>query len=844
MYDLEFDTDSLLARQVALEAEMVGLGAKRMADKMTKAVEKGQESATPYGHQLVSGAVLATAEVLDAFLAQYEKGKAGRGRPHIAVKYLRQVGDMKVAAFITAKHVMNGISRRAPLTTVCTSVARALEDEVAFRSLAEKAPGFWKWLQENHKHSGESHKRLVFRVAAREAEELHWQGWPEKDRVHLGMKCIESLILATNLAQIEVEQANGRTKNYLNPTPATLEWIKNRKESDSIIMPIYLPTIMPPKAWTGPYGGGYYSTVMKPLKFVKTRNRNLLEEMRNRGEQMQPVYDAINALQNTAWRINLAVMDVMLEAWDAGLDLGDLPTSKDLPMPPKPGFLTDDWNSKTAPEDQLKEFKDWKAAKHEVHVKQVAASSKRVATSAMINVALKFVDEPEFYFPYTVDFRGRTYPITKFLDPQGDDRSKSLLEFANGEPIETEEQADWLAIHGANLWGNDKVGLEERVMWAHMKAEQIILCAEDPFTHTLWTEADKPWQFLAWCFEWAQFLSEGYGFVSHLPIAMDGSCNGLQHFSAMLRDPIGGKAVNLLPSEKPQDIYADVAARTVTLLQAIEPGDDYEMAQKWLAWGITRKDTKRSVMIVPYSGTLRACQQYILERIHERIDKEGQENIWGDSKELFKASIFLAKQVWTAIDATVVAARGAMNWLQGVAKVLSKEELPVHWTTPDGFVVHQAYMDFSVVEVRSFVDGAVVPNNTSTQAGQNGVKVKMHLAVEGNRMDVNAQRNGIAPNFVHSLDATAMRMTVVAASKQGVRSFAMIHDSFGTTAAQTPTLARVLREEFVGIYQKHDVLEEFRQEVGRMLTEGELEAIPESGILEIEDVLGSKFFFA
>lgn len=36
---------------------------------------------------------------------------------------------------------------------------------------------------------------------------------------------------------------------------------------------------------------------------------------------------------------------------------------------------------------------------------------------------------------------------------------------------------------------------------------------------------------------------------------MDGSCNGLQHYAALGRDEAGGAAVNLLPSDAPQDVY-------------------------------------------------------------------------------------------------------------------------------------------------------------------------------------------------------------------------------------------------------------------------------------------------
>ena len=43
--------------------------------------------------------------------------------------------------------------------------------------------------------------------------------------------------------------------------------------------------------------------------------------------------------------------------------------------------------------------------------------------------------------------------------------------------------------------------------------------------------------------------------ISHLPISMDGSCNGYQHLSAMGLDPIGGRATNLMGFDDPEDIY-------------------------------------------------------------------------------------------------------------------------------------------------------------------------------------------------------------------------------------------------------------------------------------------------
>ena len=46
-----------------------------------------------------------------------------------------------------------------------------------------------------------------------------------------------------------------------------------------------------------------------------------------------------------------------------------------------------------------------------------------------------------------------------------------------------------------------------------------------------------------------------------LPLcAQDGSCNGLQHYAALARDSACASAVNMLPVERPQDVYSAVAA--------------------------------------------------------------------------------------------------------------------------------------------------------------------------------------------------------------------------------------------------------------------------------------------
>jgi DNA-directed RNA polymerase len=176
--------------------------------------------------------------------------------------------------------------------------------------------------------------------------------------------------------------------------------------------------------------------------------------------------------------------------------------------------------------------------------------------------------EERFYFPCQVDHRGRVYPVPPLMNPQSDHIGRALIEFADGKPL-GKRGAHYLGIHIANCyWKGKKVPFKNRLAWVRENEEEILDFAANPFLeaarsracasprlHRFWTEADQPWMFLAACLEWKRYKEEGPGMISHLPISMDGSCNGYQHLSAMGLDPIGGRATNLTASDEPADIY-------------------------------------------------------------------------------------------------------------------------------------------------------------------------------------------------------------------------------------------------------------------------------------------------
>ena len=69
-----------------------------------------------------------------------------------------------------------------------------------------------------------------------------------------------------------------------------------------------------------------------------------------------------------------------------------------------------------------------------------------------------------------------------------------------------------------------------------------------------------PFQGMATCIEIIAAIDSGdpISYNCALPVHMDGSCNGLQHYAALGRDRVGGKAVNLCNLDDPQDVYIGV----------------------------------------------------------------------------------------------------------------------------------------------------------------------------------------------------------------------------------------------------------------------------------------------
>lgn len=802
--------------QAELEKEM-SLGGKERAQRMmTRNEEGGRAAHNPYAKTVFNRYVLPLSEVIKADM---EEGGAGKRKSHVVL--LRSV-EPETAAYIAIRHVLTAILEdvdEGNFRKISYGIGRAIQSECVLRQYESMDQKSFFLLQQDlqRRHSQNlRHRMTVAGMKMRELgiEPIDW-GYGARDQVgaYLMDKMIEMGLLDVHRG---VKGVNGKPRKIwtVSLSDEVSGLVDNVRDLVEQTMPYFLPCIEKPMDWVDVHDGGFHTTAMRKMAPSAIINGN------TGGGDPTEVLEAINTLQAVKWSINSQVLDVAKEL-SGIIETEEIVNTLDVDRPRRPDFL-DTIKKEEMSDIQKQLFKEWKWDTSEWHTARKLKQQRYARMINVFRVSEQFRDERELYFVYHADFRGRFYPMTTGPNPQGSDLQKAVLHFTEGKPLRDQASIDWFRIHGANKFGVDKEPFEDRIQWVKDNEEMILAVSQDPVENLdLWINSDAPFQFLAWCFEYAEWYRYRRAFVSRLPISMDGSCNGLQNFSAMLRDQVGGKATNLIPADRPQDIYTEVAQKTLEMLRLMEE-DDNHFRSRWISHGIPRSLVKRSVMTLPYGSTRFSCRDFILK---DYMNKEEPKEF--EKREYPKAAGFLSKVVWDAIGSVVIKAREAMDWLQSCSGKILDEHGEIRWTTPNGFVVSQRYQALEKAgRIRVNIFGGAM----------------FSVSKRSKKADRVRHRNGIAPNFIHSLDAAHMQRVVNRCKREGINALAMIHDDFGTLAADAERFSRIIREEFVSMYEEDNWLEKFAQ--GYIDLGVPLEMPPKPGTLDISQVLDSKYFFS
>lgn len=176
--------------------------------------------------------------------------------------------------------------------------------------------------------------------------------------------------------------------------------------------------------------------------------------------------------------------------------------------------------------------------------------SKKDLEAEILKLAQIFRHCPKFYIPVRLDYRGRVYCNVEYLNYQGVELAKALLNFSKGEKVKLNDEfsINYLKIFGANCFGLSKKSFKERINWI----DENIYNITNFNNGELISKAENKLLFISFCFEYQKYIealnnNDSY-FISHLPIQLDATCNGFQHLSLLLKDTTLAKQVNLSES--------------------------------------------------------------------------------------------------------------------------------------------------------------------------------------------------------------------------------------------------------------------------------------------------------
>jgi hypothetical protein len=561
--------------------------------------------------------------------------------------------------------------------------------------------------------------------------------------------------------------------------------------------------------------------------------------------------EAINVQQAVPWRINLALLSWVYQLIDLVINLEDQDNAdnEELRTWINEKFYQPTKNIERKRFERPGEFLDHILAQR--------------ALEELCQIDENGV-QTTFYLPWKADYRGRIYAETPWLSPQGGDIQRALFEFTKGRLLD-ENGLQALKRHGANLvrrkrilgdlgiTGRQVVTLEEREGWINDHEEQILASAESPIEKSFWREvASKPMQFLAFCLAYSQWKEDPQAPI-HLPIQIDGTCNGLQHIAALTCDEALARAVNVLPKAEgfPGDIYTELseaAANTLGKLHEIKglklPKEHQSailMADGWLAgvadgqdW-LNRETAKKVVMTIPYGAGPKSQATHVLDAIAYQIEKKWKTDTvatniekWinsNDTSEKYPRSSFRSKcckghfkELRRSAFAGDSNAKTDWNQLRSLAAYASlaivyhlRHALSTKYPCVDGFsswlkeiakansglpLLWTSPLGFPVCQDKFRLQG------TSVNAKLSGKTIRLDVRRLKEDVEPVEQASALLPNLIHSLDATHLALILLGAKYQNITDVGSVHDCLLCHPNDAVSLGRIVRSTFAGMYAR------------------------------------------
>jgi len=854
-------TQELTAQELLREKEFFHNGRERYL----KRLEENNRPSTQNNPQLlINNALPAVARCLREAI---EEEQSRPGKPCAWRDDLVDC-DPDILAYIGLNAAMDSTITHGKKTSLLTKIGHRVELEVWAQGLKVRDKTLFSRVTKyvEKEHAGLKGRETAARAIASKSN-YSVPEWTQDRRAQVGGPILSAVLKGSGIFEAWEKYTKKGTEKRIGLTDEATLALANMDYQASWQEPMLAPMIVAPKPWVSFDTGCYLDeATAAQVPLVRSSNKEQRNAVKHRLKLGMPLYvEALNAIQATPLKINNYVLEAVKWCWGNSEVFGKFPRATPLEFPERP----EDFDALTTDEQVL----------YVKTVREVREKNRELTGASMLMyqdlaTATELSQFEQFWLPFNFDFRGRVYPVPHFSYHR-DDHIKAMFTLSRGKVMD-DDSAFWLYVHLANVGDFNKISkqsLSDRAAWVEdNKAKLYDVGRNSEGTFCYWSTADKPFQFLAACRELANYMDHGPGYVCSLPVSLDGTNSGVQHYSAASLDEADGTLVNLVPGEKPQDVYktvADVVNKRLLEIADVNYAEPLltdvkdkkgalvktakqvrarriAMSNCWLSYGVGRSTLKRNVMTYGYSSGQYGFADQIMDEVMRPLSekvmrKELEHHHFGDEKLAHREHAkFLAKLNYEAVCQVISSASAGMDFFQQIAGALAHEGKSLRFDNPVEFPVIQKYTQWDVKKVKIYLYDRVTQAPKREQ-----VSVRTRAS---NRVDKKKAKAAVSPNIIHSMDSSHLLLTVLTAKQNGVEDFFLIHDSFGTTPADTDIMYNSVRASFVEIYQDYCLYSDLLNQASKQLSYAGLEkldvVIPPKGSLDLGAIPNSEYCFS
>ena len=812
-------------------------------DADNKAAENGRTSQTRLGRSFRNKLV----PVLATRLEEQHKTALGRqaGRHHHVIKPIMEEIDYMTAAHIIVTVVLDNLGRGArairSLSGVFNDIGEKLDHQAFLEKLKRLDPKHYERVDRYILRSSVmGYTQKIRKSQAGLSEDFEYTFLDAKGRAHLGdwgFSCLQSICLWFDTLKFYDTKKGKKATYYLT---LSVEGLKYRDllqaAADEQCYEAW-PMVHQPMRWEFEDNelslrGGYLKTHPGKCTRLIRNNRGTVPS--------ENALKALHNMQNQPFTLNHFIYDVMKHLMKTSVEIGRFRT-----------FEKDSWDAKNDPRafidpqiwidgkyDQNRhirpEYKKAMATIEKWHANREVAKKERVSPFRVLMVAARFANVERFYLPTFFDSRLRMYYMVDTLNPQGCDYQKSLLLYADGNPVTDENREAVrrdLLVTIANTWSgktesgvkSDKLSMDGRVKFSEDFIKELEVVARDPLStagRALWEGADEPFQFLATVREYFEIFVWKTSTVARVANGRDATNSGSQILGALIRDPKTCHYTNVIPTDAPQDLYGVVAheaqgylnnfhwvseqekgaqKRAKKKMETLQKAgaENYVIDGSKLVYNhetskhVDRSVCKRPSMCTAYGASWRSKNEYVTDELEEIAD------------DLKDVSFSLTDKV--VVTNAVIAGQAAAfplleelnQWFKRLAKACLNDDLEfVTWYTPNGSKIVQEYREMMTQQVTTYAMGGgaywrpVQERAAANKRGESRSQISFQTGWGG--VKESKTQTALGANWTHSHDACIMHDTLC----DWDEPFYAVHDCFYGPAGTMDALCGKARQAF------------------------------------------------